>query len=373
MAIYGLSAGAASSSKVESSRALARYITDWYSIEVVSLGGSMAPDIVIVEERDVHLLLECHPGTGAEAKNALLILCMNATRHSEAQADNLESPKEGIVEFVSKPCGPYKLAKALLDCIRRLRASRPKSEVIVHCNGVSEEPSLQTNGVADYLKASNTGLSSHTDPATGRPTTDTAAAPQITQHEQIALMTLCSVGHMDCGQTTSFPFSNTSRNCGASSSNDTPISPTSGWADTQIQRLSDLSVASPNVIPDRPVLSPRVLLVDDNEINLSLLKAFMKKRKYEFVDCAEDGSIAVNAIKAAAKPYDIIFMGKSNLISSYSCLLLLQLRELTSFFLHRYFNASHERLRSDQSYPSPRKQIFAAMDCHDNCADRTCK
>lgn len=132
MAIYDLSAGAASSSKVGSSRALARYITDWYSIEVVALEGSMAPDIVIVEERDVHLLLECHPGTGAETQNALLILCMNATRHSEAQADNLESPKEGVVEFVSKPCGPYKLAKALLDCIRRLRASRSKSEVIVH-------------------------------------------------------------------------------------------------------------------------------------------------------------------------------------------------------------------------------------------------
>jgi hypothetical protein len=318
VAIYGLSAGAASSSKVESSRALARYITDWYSIEVVALEGSMAPDIVIVEETDVHLLLEYHPGTGTEAQNALLILCMNATRHSEAQADNFELPKESVVEFVSKPCGPYKLAKALLDCIRRLRASRSKSEVIVHCNGVSEEPSLQTNGVADHLKASNIGPSSHTDPATGRQTTDTAAAPQITQHEQIAFMALPSVGHVNCGQTTLFPFPNASRNSGASY---TPISPTSGWADTQVQRLSDLLVASPDAIPDRLVLPPRVLLVDDNKINLSLLKAFMKKRKYELVDYAEDGSIAVNAIKAAAEPYDIIFMGKSNLIS-HSCLLL---------------------------------------------------
>jgi hypothetical protein len=330
VAIYGLSAGVASPSKVESSRALARYITDWYSIEVVALEGSMAPDIVIVEERDVHLLLECHPGTGTEAQNALLVLCMNATRHSEAQADNSELPKESVVEFVSKPCGPYKLAKALLDCIRKLRASRSKSEVIAHCNGFSEEPSLQTNGVADHLKASNIGLSSHTNPATGRQTTDTAAAPQITQHEQMAFMTLSPVGHVNCGQTTSFPFSNTSRNCGASSLNDTPISLTSGWADTQIQRLSDLSVASPDAIPDRPVLSPRVLLVDDNKINLSHLNAFMRKRKYEFIDCAEDGSIAVNAIKAAAEPYDIIFMGKSNLIS-HSCLLLSQLHELTSF------------------------------------------
>jgi hypothetical protein len=59
VAIYGLSADAASSSKFESSRAMTRYITDWYGVEVVALEDSMTPDIVIVEERDVHFLLDC--------------------------------------------------------------------------------------------------------------------------------------------------------------------------------------------------------------------------------------------------------------------------------------------------------------------------
>src|SRR2546423_2823723 len=85
----------------------------------------------------------------------------------------------------------------------------------------------------------------------------------------------------------------------------------------------------------------------------------MKKRKYKFVDYAEDGSIAVNAIKlqrsrTTLSPWVSRISSHIHACSRYSCVSL-------HLFLHRYFNASHERLRSDQSYPSPRKQIFAAM------------
>lgn len=58
---------------------------------------------------------------------------------------------------------------------------------------------------------------------------------------------------------------------------------------------------------DRP---PRLLLVDDNKINLRLLETFMKKRKYRFVDSAENGQLAVNAADASKEGYDIIFMGE---------------------------------------------------------------
>jgi hypothetical protein len=59
----------------------------------------MTLDIMIVEEGDVHLLLDYQLGVGIETQNALPILCMNVTMYSEAQADNLESP-EDIAEFV---------------------------------------------------------------------------------------------------------------------------------------------------------------------------------------------------------------------------------------------------------------------------------
>jgi hypothetical protein len=59
----------------------------------------MTPDIMIVEERDIHLLLDYQLGAGTKAQNALPVLCLNVTIYSEAQADNLESP-EDIAEFV---------------------------------------------------------------------------------------------------------------------------------------------------------------------------------------------------------------------------------------------------------------------------------
>jgi CheY-like chemotaxis protein len=53
---------------------------------------------------------------------------------------------------------------------------------------------------------------------------------------------------------------------------------------------------------------PSVLLVDDNKINLRLLQTFMKKRKYELVNSADDGKMAVDSFMNAANRYDIVFM-----------------------------------------------------------------
>ena len=55
---------------------------------------------------------------------------------------------------------------------------------------------------------------------------------------------------------------------------------------------------------------PRMLLVDDNKINLRLLETFMRKRNYRLIDSAENGQFAVQAAESHEFGYDIIFMGK---------------------------------------------------------------
>lgn len=62
---------------------------------------------------------------------------------------------------------------------------------------------------------------------------------------------------------------------------------------------------------EREKRPPRLLLVDDNKINLRLLETYMRKRKYNYVDSAENGQLAVQAAEAHEHGYDIIFMGKS--------------------------------------------------------------
>ncbi len=97
-----------------------------------------------------------------------------------------------------------------------------------------------------------------------------------------------------------FPFP-IDRSCSIAS----PLSP-------EVQNLSKLSKTESgnSLVAPSEDSGPRILLVDDNKINLQLLQTFMHKQKYYFTDSAEDGNIAVNAGKAAEKPYNIIFMGK---------------------------------------------------------------
>jgi CheY-like chemotaxis protein len=49
-------------------------------------------------------------------------------------------------------------------------------------------------------------------------------------------------------------------------------------------------------------------LVDDNKINLGLLRTFMARRHYPCIDEAENGLAAVNAFQNRESGYDIIFM-----------------------------------------------------------------
>lgn len=79
---------------------------------------------------------------------------------------------------------------------------------------------------------------------------------------------------------------------------------------------------------------PRLLLVDDNKINLRLLETYMRKRKYEFIDSAENGQFAVQAAEAHQLGYDIIFMGR----------LLSRKVKDCSDPLFRYIDAGYERI-----------------------------
>jgi CheY-like chemotaxis protein len=78
--------------------------------------------------------------------------------------------------------------------------------------------------------------------------------------------------------------------------------------------------ALPEEIVEAPLPSPlvdgsitssrlaRVLVVDDNRINLNLMMTFLKKRQLIELDAAENGKLAVEAVERMQSGYDIIFM-----------------------------------------------------------------
>jgi hypothetical protein len=308
MAVYGLLDDSGSINKRDVLRALARYVRDWFDIDLVALQDGVVPDVVLVEEVDVQLLVDSTPFSGTGSRPALLIICANATRHSEAQAENSMAQGKGIVEFISKPCGPYKLAKALQDCVVRLMASSSEHAVTNQRDTVSACQPLQPNGLPERLKEPTLNPSDKAHSGTAVQTNGIHSDSQFIEGAQTAIKKLTACDADAVGEHRSFPFPDAEGNGDTRASPDAAAFEASTYAEALLPSPSPM--VSPGSISVTPPNSPRVLLVDDNKINLSLLKAFMKKRKYDHVDSAADGSIAVNAIKAATEPYDLIFMGK---------------------------------------------------------------
>jgi hypothetical protein len=273
----------------EYAKVLASYITEWYGITVRDWDDRGGASIWIVEERDVPEVLQSPAQIRPERKPSLIVLCSNATRHSEAEAEKAESQLEGVLEHISKPCGPHKLARALRICLDRMQLLKsmdvPQIQASLHATGGEEFqsldlPPLHKGGVPITIQANETLLASHS-----------------TRNAQMAINHHSTDGRRNGDE---FPFPSERMLSMAS-----PLSP-------EVQNLSKWTQTSADATPlaRSGDSGPRMLLVDDNKINLQLLQTFMHKQKYKFVDSAEDGNVAVNAVKDAQKPYDIIFMGK---------------------------------------------------------------
>jgi CheY-like chemotaxis protein len=69
------------------------------------------------------------------------------------------------------------------------------------------------------------------------------------------------------------------------------------------------SNSKPNNNNSRPKLqTPTLLLVDDNNINIQLLRTYLTRRGYETVHEAGNGLEAVNKVESREEGYDVIFM-----------------------------------------------------------------
>lgn len=268
---------------------LASYVRDWYGLELCGWEHRDKAHVLILEERDLPAILQGDIKAGVEENPALIVLCSNATRRSEAEADRSQSRLHGVFEYISKPCGPYKLARALRVCLERMQMLRSVRQPTLRESFISSEDMSLKELDLPALPGEET--------PTPVQANGTLSASQITRNAQMAINDQF-VGEVHNGEEYPFP---SERTCSTVS----PLSP-------EVQDVSKWVESAPEARPvnSRAEGGPRILLVDDNKINLRLLETFLHRRKYKLVDSAEDGSIAVNAVKVAKEPYDIIFMGK---------------------------------------------------------------
>ncbi|KZF23986.1 hypothetical protein L228DRAFT_266356 [Xylona heveae TC161] len=352
------------------------YITNWFHLNVVSNTPLNPPvSICIIDESMLSSFSAVtlnHMNNGLTP--ALLVLCRNGLQYSQ-------TPKvfnDGrVIEYLTQPFGAQKLAKALLVLFSRLKemstipTGLPISPETVEGNvvNISSVPSVSAaremtevvldgshvrlldNGVAlgreDSLNASR-ALDYHPPDYDDLPENKGKEFPFVaesTQQELDQASTEPAVSTYSTA-TTSAPFK------------DHPLAPQSIsqvlhdpiQPSEEREESSERDDRTPTLSPSKS-FSPKVLLVDDNQINLRLLRTFMKKRKYDLVDMAVDGFLAVEAAKKTC--YDIIFMDISmprlNGFEATS-----QIREL-----EEERRATH--LRSDQAGPSPSPAFIIAL------------
>ncbi|KAI4201143.1 MAG: hypothetical protein LQ350_003458 [Teloschistes chrysophthalmus] len=324
------------------------YVKEWFELEIEPIPLERSADVIIVEERDLReLLVRLQPGP------AIVVLCSKTHRLQAA-----ESLYRGAIEFMSTPFGPYKLAKAIRLSLERSheiaagltpqpRPMDDSSQMSERDGTLPEFGSLtlltenegtpimaQSNGVVTASHSSNarmalgSGSSGQSNesredfpfPAQSMdsPRSNSSAHELGEMMQQTPRRPQLSSRKTEPVFRPSFPYTSTLTSQGAlatSDARDRPkqtghLGPTTNVTAIRatIEEVPEEVAPSENKSEKR---APRLLLVDDNKINLRLLATFMKKRKHEFVDSAEDGALAVEAARRHPEGYDIIFMDLS--------------------------------------------------------------
>ncbi|KAJ5632834.1 hypothetical protein N7490_009173 [Penicillium lividum] len=248
---------------------IAKYMTEWFGLEIVSWPPATTIDILLVQEFD---LPELRNGM-SNTLPALLILCHRSVDYSIARSEWL--PLSSSVDIIRRPCGPHKLARSVLKCLQH------------------GQPAVLTPASVLHDPMDLPIRSAPPSTVVGSPIISPVASPppaEITQTGDVG----SPVSTGDTDDTGDTP----------------PISPSVITAPPEEIVAAPLPapLAETAVTPSR---TSRILVVDDNRINLTLMITFMKKRKLPELMAAENGKVAVEAVEQSQNGFDIIFMDMS--------------------------------------------------------------
>ncbi|KAI9672393.1 MAG: hypothetical protein M1817_003415 [Caeruleum heppii] len=326
---------------------LATYVLDWFNYRLVekslseTAGTDEQPHLVVVNETESWAFFE------EEGRNrlpdaahwpAVLIICLNNARWHKYQVENQD---HRVVERIPQPFGAVKLSKALLTCVQKLDAlgvatvinpaegglpqDRKHLESLRRAVSETKEDfvsGLDMDGVQASIGKDMTPPSDpmHPDTPVQRPSSwlvrneagNRESAEGLGSVENADIRRQRSAnGSASPGLGDAKPRPLSIRS--AQHSSEGPISFLNSPTTSHKRPDANLGETSSSEPPRKsPRKEPRLLLVDDNKINLRLLAMCIKRRGYAIeADTAENGLLAVQAVETCAEGYDIIFMDLS--------------------------------------------------------------
>lgn len=235
-------------------------------------------------------MLRHHKRTQRQRSTPVILACQNSHDSISVIRNQQAFLKElgEIVEVIQQPCGPRKLAKTFMFCLRRAEEINAADPTLVAPSreGLRKFAATQM-GTGSRLpqRPSGADMSSRTTGQELRKSVSTALAPPTPPTLDPETPSLQSEEPGD----TSLDLLR---------ADDAPPEP---------------QEKTPEITPPQESESStyHILLVDDNKINRSLLVMFMKKNKFTYLE-AENGQEAVDLFSASLKPgahnFDYVLM-----------------------------------------------------------------
>ncbi|PWW80054.1 hypothetical protein C7212DRAFT_289241 [Tuber magnatum] len=275
-----------------------RYISHWFGMTptVENSPCRLDADFIIAHEGpkvEEHLARQIRGLPGMEGGKPLIVICSNASRHETYQSLSGINGG-GIVYFVSKPCGPRKLAKALAACIEKMETtSRGGDAGLLPPLTVSDtnSPRESTTGETGFRSTSGSEPGSPGPVGFGK----VSWSPSNNKGPHDTKPPTMDIGCDSCSTSPGSTLPAT-------------LKKDEKRPETLYRELSTSSASS--TISLGSTLDgtlPTALIVEDNPINLMLLATFMKKRGYPF-EKATNGLEALRAAELRPGGFDIILM-----------------------------------------------------------------
>lgn len=225
------------------------------------------------------------PRLGARFTSPVIVICPSPRVAYSLLVASQQRGDSEVLEFITQPCGPRKLAKAFEMCVQR------QQQRVEASNGVKTKPAASRTKTLDKLErqpspASNAGVNHQPE-------------VKLTSH----LTSTKKEFAKPSGKLNSFP-------------KDGNFSHISSPAESRITlEQNGHQPSSQEEVP------PTVLLVDDNDINIKLLVAFMKKLGCYYIT-AQNGQEALECFKNASQ-ISVVLMGRC--FNEADCRLQLQI------------------------------------------------
>lgn len=272
------------------------YLGQWYGLTVTKFSAwNEVPEvdliIAVVDEQDESFSWSDPSGIVRQAP--VLLVTDRYFGHKETR----DLP-DGIFCCYTRPVGPYKFARCLLACFEKLENFDVDSKG--RLKGDNSERNLNTNSGQD---AASSAPGKQQCASSSDESTSTGKGGSGEHQSPTAQSSLPTIGRLQNGSK-EVGSNRTDKAQDSPDKRGTPRDPHS-----LAKPLSKPSDPGETTDPSPDKQSPlRILLVEDNEINLQLLCRFLTKRKGDTINLARNGYEAVAAVQEAPDPYDVIFM-----------------------------------------------------------------